>query len=117
MTKERQMTAKFELYKDKKGEFRFRLKAGNGETILASEGYKDRAGADNGIQSVKKNADLLARFEKKSSASGQPYFVLKAANGQVVGTSEQYSTEEARDGGIKSVMHAAPLAGIDDMTG
>jgi len=63
------MAAKFELYKDKKGEFRFRLKAGNGEIILASEGYKDRAGAENGIESVKKNSDLLARFEKKTSAA------------------------------------------------
>lgn len=108
------MAGKFELYKDKAGEFRFRLKAGNGETILASEGYKDRSGALNGIDSVKKNCDLLARFERKSSSSGKAYFVLKAANHQVIGTSEQYSSEDARDNGIKSVMHTAPLAGIDD---
>ena len=50
------MAGKFELYKDKGGEFRFRLKAGNGEKILASEGYKDKSGAENGIASVKKNA-------------------------------------------------------------
>lgn len=110
------MAGKFELYKDKKGEFRFRLKAGNGEIILASEGYKDRAGAMNGVESVKKNSDLLARFEKKSSAAGKPYFVLKAANHQVIGTSEQYASDDARDNGIKSVMHTAPLAGIDDQT-
>jgi uncharacterized protein YegP (UPF0339 family) len=47
---------KFEIYKDKKGEFRFRLKAGNGQIILASEGYKDKAGCKNGIKSVAKNA-------------------------------------------------------------
>lgn len=110
------MAGKFELYKDKKGEFRFRLKAGNGEIILASEGYKDRAGAMNGVESVKKNSDLLARFEKKASAAGKPYFVLKAANHQVIGTSEQYASDDARDNGIKSVMHTAPLAGIDDQT-
>jgi len=110
------MAGKFELYKDKKGEFRFRLKAGNGEIILASEGYKDRSGAMNGIESVKKNADLLARFEKKASASGKSYFVLKAANHQVIGTSEQYASDGACDNGIKSVIHAAPLASVDDQT-
>lgn len=109
------MASKFEIFKDRQGEFRFRLKAGNGEIILASEGYKDRAGAMAGAQSVKKNSDLLARFEKKASAGGF-YFVLKAANHQVIGTSEQYATEEARDNGIKSVIHTAPLAAIDDQT-
>ncbi len=47
---------KFELYQDKKGEFRFRLKAGNGEIILSSEGYKAKDSCKNGIESVKKNA-------------------------------------------------------------
>ncbi|MFH1944864.1 MAG: YegP family protein [Acidobacteriota bacterium] len=44
------------MYKDKKGEFRFRLKAANGETIATSEGYKTKASCKNGIESVKKNA-------------------------------------------------------------
>jgi uncharacterized protein YegP (UPF0339 family) len=111
------MPAQFELFKDKKGEFRFRLKSGNGEIVLASEGYKDRAGAINGIESVKKNSDLLARFEKKSSPGGKHYFVLKAANHQVIGTSEQYPAEDACDNGIKSVMANAKLAGVEDKTG
>lgn len=50
------MAGKFELYQDKAGEYRFRLKAGNGETIASSEGYKSKASALNGIESVKKNA-------------------------------------------------------------
>ena len=48
---------KFEIYTDKAGEFRFRLKAKNGETILASEGYKAKASCKNGIESVRKNAE------------------------------------------------------------
>ncbi len=48
---------KFELYQDKAGEFRFRLKARNGEIILVSEGYKAKASCVNGIDSVKRNAD------------------------------------------------------------
>ncbi len=47
---------KFEVYKDKKGEIRFRLKSSNGQIIATSEGYKDMAGAMNGVKSVKKNA-------------------------------------------------------------
>ena len=47
---------KFEVYVDKAGEFRFRLKARNGEIIAASEGYKAKASCLNGIESVKKNA-------------------------------------------------------------
>ena len=47
---------KFELYTDKAGEFRFRLKAKNGEIIATSEGYKSKAGCENGIASVQKNA-------------------------------------------------------------
>ena len=47
---------KFEVYTDKAGEFRFRLKASNGEVILASEGYKAKASCMNGIESVGKNA-------------------------------------------------------------
>ena len=47
---------KFEVYLDKAGEYRFRLKARNGEIILASEGYKEKKSCLNGIESVKKNA-------------------------------------------------------------
>ncbi len=47
---------KFELYTDKAGEYRFRLKARNGEIIAVSEGYTSKAGCENGIASVKKNA-------------------------------------------------------------
>lgn len=50
------MAGKFEVYKDARGEFRFRLKAGNGEVIATGEGYKTKASALNGIESVKKNA-------------------------------------------------------------
>ncbi len=53
---EKARNPKFEIYTDKGGEFRFRLKAGNGEIILASEGYSQKAGCKNGIESVRKNA-------------------------------------------------------------
>ena len=110
------MAGKFELYTDKAGEYRFRLKAGNGEIILASEGYKQKASALNGIDSVKKNSAVDERYERKDSASGKPMFNLKATNGQVIGTSETYSSSRARDNGIASVMKNAPEATVEDMT-
>lgn len=50
------MAGKFELYKDRRGEYRFRLKAGNGEVIATGEGYASKAGALKGIDSVRRNA-------------------------------------------------------------
>lgn len=57
------MSGKFEIIKDKRGEFRFHLKAGNGEIIATSEGYKTKASVQNGIESVKKNAADAAVVE------------------------------------------------------
>jgi hypothetical protein len=54
---------KFEVYKDKAGEYRFRLKAGNGQVIAVSEGYKSKTSCMNGIESVKKNALTAAIVE------------------------------------------------------
>ncbi len=110
------MAGKFELYQDKAGEYRFRLKAGNGQTILASEGYKQKSSANNGIESVKKNAADDSRFERKETASGKFMFNLRASNGQVIGTSESYNSVAARDNGIESVKSNAPDAAIVDQT-
>ncbi|GLZ77573.1 UPF0339 protein [Actinorhabdospora filicis] len=52
------MAGKFELYTDKAGKYRWRLKAGNGEIIAVGEAYESRAGCMNGIESVKRNAPL-----------------------------------------------------------
>ena len=50
------MAGKFELYQDKSGNWRFRLKAGNGQVIAVGEAYESKAAAENGIESVQKNA-------------------------------------------------------------
>ena len=110
------MAGKFELYQDKAGEYRFRLKAGNGENILASEGYKAKASALNGIESVKKNAAEEGRFETKEQKNGKPYFVLKAGNHEIIGKSEAYESDAGCKNGIQSVMNNAPDADIDDQT-
>ncbi|NLR83057.1 YegP family protein [Chitinophaga eiseniae] len=107
---------KFVITKDSKGEFRFKLNAGNGETILVSEGYTTKANCEKGIESVRTNSQHDERFEKKTSTNGKHYFNLKATNGQVIGTSEMYESAASRDGGIASVKSNAPSATIDDKT-
>ncbi|MEQ8689635.1 MAG: YegP family protein, partial [Pseudomonadales bacterium] len=108
------MSGKFEVYKDKAGEFRFRLKAGNGEVILTGEGYAGKSGVTNGIKSVRENAVKPERFEKKETKAGKPFFVLKAGNSQVIGQSGMYSSASACDKGIASVAKNAPDATVDD---
>lgn len=97
------MAGKFECYTDKAGGFRFRLKASNGNTILASEGYKSKASCSNGIESVKKNCTDPDRFVKETTAKGLYRFSLTAKNSQVIGTSQNYKSESGRNNGIKSV--------------
>ena len=110
------MAGKFEVYKDKKGETRFRLKAGNGQIILASEGYKRKSSCMNGVESVRKNSQIDARFERKETKNGKFSFNLRATNGQVIGSSETYESASARDNGISSVAKNASDAKVEDMT-
>ncbi|MCA9312417.1 MAG: YegP family protein [Phycisphaerales bacterium] len=108
---------KFEMKQAKDGQYMFNLKAGNGEIILTSELYTTKAAAENGIESVKKNAADDGRYERRESKAGQPYFVLKAANGQEIGRSEMYSSKSACENGIESVKKNGPDAAVNDTTG
>jgi uncharacterized protein YegP (UPF0339 family) len=110
------MAAKFELKKAKDGQFMFNLKAANGQVILTSELYKQKSSAENGIESVRKNANREGAFEAKANAKGEPYFILKATNGQEIGRSEYYSGNSAMENGIASVKTNAPDAKVDDTT-
>ncbi len=108
------MAGWFEITTAADGQFMFNLKAGNGEVILTSELYRAKDSALNGIESVRKNATDGANFERRSSSAGEPYFVLKAANGQEIGRSEMYSGNDAMENGIASVQRNAPDAEIRD---
>lgn len=108
------MAGKYEIYKDKRGEHRFRLKAGNGETILASEGYKSTSSCNNGIASVQKNSPDKGQYERKQAKNGKHYFVLKAKNHQIIGNSEMYESSAAMENGIASVMKNGPTKTVDD---
>lgn len=105
----------FTLFKsDKNDEYYFNLKAPNHEIILASQGYTSKGAAENGIESVMVNATEEGRFERHVAQNGQFYFNLKSGNGQVIGTSEMYTTTASRDNGIESVKKNAPDAEIKD---
>jgi uncharacterized protein len=97
-------------------QFYFNLKAGNNEVILTSERYTAKASALVGIEAVKTNAPLEARYERRTSSSDEPYFVLKGGNHEVLGTSEFYSSSSARDAGVAAVRATAPAAPLDDQT-
>lgn len=108
---------KFFINKRSNGEYQFVLKADNHEPILTGEGYQTKAGCKNGIESVKMNAPFDQRYDRRVATNGQYYFNLKASNGEIIGTSEMYTTSSAREVGIESVKRNAPNAPVIDLTG
>ncbi|MDA8488781.1 MULTISPECIES: YegP family protein [Kluyvera] len=110
------MAGWFELSKSSNDQFRFVLKAGNGEVILTSELYTTRAAAEKGIASVRVNSPQDAHYEKKTATNGKFHFNLKAGNHQVIGTSQLYATEQSRDKGIASVKTNGTSETVKDNT-
>lgn len=104
--------AKFLILKSTNGEFYFNLVAGNGEVVLTSERYSNKAACENGIASVKENAKERSRFVRRTVFNAKHSFNLTAENGQVIGTSEMYSSEQAAEQGIEAVIRSASEAEI-----
>jgi uncharacterized protein len=98
------------------GKHMFNLHAGNHEVILTSESYEAKASALKGIESVRANGIHDERFERKATTANQPYFVLKAGNGEPIGHSEMYGSTGSMEGGIRSVIENAPSTTVKDMT-
>ena len=110
------MAGWFELSKSSDGQFRFVLKAGNGEIILTSELYTTKSAAENGIASVRANSPHDERYEKKTATNGKYHFNLKAANHQVIGSSQLYASEQTRESGIASVKNNGSSQTVKDLT-
>lgn len=110
------MAGSYEINKSSNGQFRFVLKAGNGEIILTSELYKAKSSALKGIAAVQKHAAEDNRYDRLVAKNGQFYFNLKSSNHKIVGTSEMYPTEKVRDAGIDSVKKNGALSKIKDNT-
>lgn len=103
--------------KKNSGVFSFNLKANNHEVILTSETYTTKQSAQGGIASCQVNSQIDARYDKRISVADQPYFVLKGANGEVIGKSQMYSSTSARDNGIASCKANGVTKEIVDDTG
>lgn len=116
------MAAKFEVYTDKKGEFRFRLKAANGEPIGSSEGYASKAGCTNGVEAVRKHsakAEIVSegegkcpKFEVYADKKGDFRFRLLASNGEPILASESYKAKSSAVAGCEAVKKAVAAAEI-----
>ena len=110
------MPATFQIKKARNGKFHFNLLATNGEIILSSQMYASKATAKKGIASVQNNSADVEQFEARENKKGEDYFVLKAKNHQIIGTSESYSSKAAMNKGIKSVSKNGPKAEIEDVS-
>lgn len=110
------MAGWYELSRSSDGQYWFVLKAGNGERILTSELYKAKQSALDGIASCQANSTIDARYSRQTATSGQPYFNLKASNGQTIGTSQMYNSMQARESGIESVKTNGPSKTVKDLT-
>jgi uncharacterized protein YegP (UPF0339 family) len=108
--------AKFEIKRAGDGKFAFTLLAANNQVILVSQTYETKETVKGAIASVRENAPFSERYEERSSTSGRPYFVLRAANDQIIGTSQMYASKEAMHKGMASVRQNAPVAGIIDFS-
>lgn len=98
------MNAYFIAFKGKDNQFYFNLLAGNHEPILRStEGYKTKAGALNGIESVQKHSPDESNYVQKIAKDDSPFFVLRAKNHEPIGLSEMYSSKQAMLKGLDSV--------------
>ena len=109
--------AKFQLKKAANGEFHFTLTGSDDQALLQSEMYKQKASAESGIESVRKNAGDDGRYARKTSSNGKDYFVLKAGNGQVIGQSRMFDNAGAMESAIGAVKSGAASATLDDQAG
>ena len=110
------MNGKYVLHDAGTAQFHWDLKAGNSQTILSSQLYAAKPGAVNGIESCRGNWAADASYARLTAADARPYFVLKAPNGEIIGTSQMYSSEAARDQGIVSCRENGPSAQTQDDT-
>ena len=97
------MAGKFELFLGKNKHYYFRLKAGNGEPVISSQGYTTKKAALNGVAAVRKNCGDDTRYEVRAAKNGKKYFILKAGNHQQIAHSQTYASTQSCAKGMASV--------------
>lgn len=103
---------KFEIFRGKNREFYFRLRADDGKILLSSEGYTTKQSAIKGINAVRQNARDIKRFELKEDKEGRSYFVLKAANHEVIGKGTSADSSEITGKKISAITRDVLKAGL-----
>jgi uncharacterized protein YegP (UPF0339 family) len=96
---------KFELWQTG-GQYYWNLVAANDEVLVSSEGYVNRVNALQGILSVLDHGGSESRYEYKTAANGETYYVLRAVNGEILAVSETYSTAYNARAGVKAAVKA-----------
>ena len=122
------LKAKYQVYKDVGGKYRFRLRAANNKIVVVSQGYESKSSCLNGIESVQKNCqshiddktlgeERLSdpKYELFVDASLKFRFRLIASNGQIIGSSEAYASKQSCEKGIEAVKNSCG-AEIEDLT-
>jgi uncharacterized protein YegP (UPF0339 family) len=122
------LAAKYQVYKDMAGKFRFRLRANNNKIVAVSEAYESKAGCMNGVKSVQANCESHVedqtenmekitnpKYEVFTDTAGEFRFNLKASNGEIIAASEGYETKDGVMNGIEAVQRSCS-AEIEDLT-
>lgn len=108
------MAGWYEISQSDNGQFSFVLKAANSQVVLRSQQYASKDTARTGIASVQENSPQDARYELGTASDGRVYFNLKAANHQVIGTSQMYTSEAHRSVGMASVKENGSTVDVRD---
>ena len=95
--------ATFQVKTNENDEYYFILLSDQEDLILRSESYSSKSACLNGIESVQSNADDEDRYERMVAEDGQFYFNLKAKNGEIIGNSHFFDTENLRDHAIENL--------------
>ena len=122
------MKPKYQVYKDKAGKHRFRLRAANNKIVAVSEAYESKAACMNGIKSVQNNCDshiedqtvgmeklTNPKYEVFTDVDEEFRFHLKASNGEIIAASEGYESKQGVMNGIEAVQNSCD-AEIEDLT-
>lgn len=122
------LKAKYQVYRDMAGKYRFRLRAANNKIVAVSQAYESKASCMNGVKSVQsnceshiqdqtKNMEKLTnpKYEVFTDAADEFRFHLKASNGEIIAASESYETREGVMNGIEAVQRSCD-AEIEDLT-
>ncbi len=104
------MHSKYTLHSVGTTQFHWNLTARDAQTMLSSQVYEAKAGAETGIESCRVNSPDDARYERLTARDERRYFVLRAANGEIIGPSQMYPTLVALEKGIASCKESGPKA-------